>query len=236
MSRKKLTKTELAACQALLGPPPVLSTENVENFRGILDWVMECLETSNAVEMLLVWDFVVATWELNRYVRHRALAVERWHAQSLQAMAHHAKLQQARKEERIDRKATEMGVKPADIGHLVALEDKVEDSTSIIDDILQRKPTEREHNRAIEKGITFLEKLDWLINRATARRNGALRELDLYRAGLGARVSAAVDNIIEGTCQDLTAPSEQPSSPPLVPVESETENDNGTQATGELPQ
>jgi hypothetical protein len=223
MASNKLSKTELDVCQALFGPSPVLSTENAENFQQILDRSLACLDSRDMVEVVLIRNFVVPAWENNRYARHRAVAVERWHAQSLEAMAHQAKLQQARKEELVRRKTADMGVQPADIGHLVELEDKVHDPVPTVEDILDRKPTERDHNRALEKGIAFIEQLDRLSTSATARSNDALRELDLYRRGLGARVSAVVEQVIDAACQELTAPSDQTSSPSLVPSESETD-------------
>jgi sulfur transfer complex TusBCD TusB component (DsrH family) len=223
MASNILSKTELDVCQALFGPPPVLSTENAENFQQILDRSLTCLESRDLIEVVLIRDFVVAAWEDNRYARHRAVAVERWHAQSLDAMAQQAKLQQARKEQFVRSKASDMGRQPADIGHLVELEGKVLDPIHSVRDILDRQPTERDHNRALEKGIAFLEQLDRLSNSATARRGGALRELDLYRRGLGALVSAVVDKVIDAACQELTAPSDQTSSLSLVPSESETD-------------
>ena len=58
-------------------------------------------------------------------------------------------------------------------------------SIADVDKILERTPTELEHNKALEDGIVFQEQLDRLINSSWARIEKILHHLEQYRAGLG---------------------------------------------------
>ena len=50
-----------------------------------------------------------------------------------------------------------------------------------------QSPTEFDHADALERGIEYAERLDKLLNAATARRDDVLRQLERYRDGLSAR-------------------------------------------------
>ena len=50
-----------------------------------------------------------------------------------------------------------------------------------------QSPTEFDHADALEHGIEYAERLDKLLNAATARRDDVLRQLERYRDGLSAR-------------------------------------------------
>jgi heme oxygenase len=78
-----------------------------------------------------------------------------------------------------------MSQTPADIAHLVGLENKIHDVVDQVDDALQAAATEREYNRALQRNIVFQEQLNALIVHQAAIRNDALRQLELYRFGLG---------------------------------------------------
>ena len=49
-----------------------------------------------------------------------------------------------------------------------------------------QSPTEFDHADALERGIDYAERLDKLLNAATARRDDVLRQLERYRDGLSA--------------------------------------------------
>ena len=73
----------------------------------------------------------------------------------------------------------------------------------MVDQILERTPTELDHNRALEAAIGFIEQLDKLINSAATRRDDALEQLDLYQVGLGARLRQRSDQIIDAECNEI---------------------------------
>jgi hypothetical protein len=185
-----------AELDALLGPLPVLSTEDPKRFEAVLTQLLACLKPEDTLERLLIKQYAHESWFIERYSRHTTLGVERYHRQSREFLAEQLKQQEARKEahamHNAERKAT-----PTDIARLVALENTVLGSVKDVDDILERKATEMEHNRALEKSGSFLELLDRLINSATKRRNDTLVLLDHYRAGLGRRVREVTTEIID---------------------------------------
>jgi hypothetical protein len=82
-----------------------------------------------------------------------------------------------------------------------------------VDDILERTPTELEHNKALEACILLEERLDRLINSALRRRNEAIEQLEFYGEGLGRNWRQVSDKIIDAEANrgqqakaDQTAP------------------------------
>jgi hypothetical protein len=226
-SLKCMTEAELAGCKMLFGPPPVLSTEDQKQFEGILDKVIMCLTPQDMVELIYIRQFVQASWIIDRFTRHGTVSIERWYRQSLQYQAQRMKIQKTRKEAQAQNKADQSGQAPRDIAHLVALEENIIESASDIDEILLRKATELEHNRALEKGILLQEQIERLITSATTRRNGALGQLELYRIGLGQLVRESTSEIIDGECHEVSRQPQESVVPPLVP--SKEENTNGVE-------
>jgi hypothetical protein len=226
----KLTKEQLTEFSALFGPPPVLSTENVEHYEAIWNHLLECLVPRDFLEMLLIKQVQTETWKILRYGRHQTLAINRRFRQSLEFQIQRRKEQKARREALARELAEKTGRPITDFERLMHLEGIVESSVSEVDDILQRGPTELEHNRALEDGIIFQEQLDRLNNAAMARRNNALEYLELYREGLGQYWRRISDAIIEGTATEVDEPAPQIAAPPLVP-----QPDNEKSATAATP-
>ena len=67
----------------LLGPPPILSTESIGRFNGIFDQLVACLKPRDFLELKLISDFAVASWEADRYVGHRSLSFNRRFRQNI---------------------------------------------------------------------------------------------------------------------------------------------------------
>ena len=229
------TKAQPVANLALLPPPPVLSTEDPERFKQVFEGVVECIKPSDMLELILVRHYVDAVWTIDRLTRHSSVAIDRWYRQQLDYLVQRQKVQNARKEAQA-RHNNQNSQTPPDIAHLTALENKVFESVTDIDDILKRKATEIEHNRALEKGILFQEQLDRLVESATKRRNDALRQLELYRAGLGQFVREATDQIIDAECKEVEVPPQLTEAPSLVSSNQEDLNDVDPQNSGESAQ
>ena len=195
-SNRKMVRLDPAEMNALFGPPPVLSTEDPKRFEAVLAQLLACLEPRDMVELLLIRQYAHDSWIIERYSRHSTLAVERYHRQSREFLAEQMKEQETRREVQAGNRAERIDA-PTDIARLVALEDSISESVRDVDDILERKATEMEHNHALERSCALLGGFDRLINGATARRNNALVLLDQYRAGLGCRVREATKEIID---------------------------------------
>jgi hypothetical protein len=220
-----ITAAWLAEAKALFGPPPVLSTEDEKQFTQIFDRVIECLKAADMVELIDIRHYTYATWMIERFTRHATVAIDRGYRQILEFQAQQMKQQKVRKEWQVKDKAEQIGAKRSDIGHLVVLEDSIIESVSDIDELFERKDKELLHNRALEKGILFQEQLDRLIASQTARQHAALRQLEVYRAGLGQKVREATAQIIDAEYKEVDNGSEQTAAPSLVPSQEESAND-----------
>lgn len=220
------------ALNVLFGPAPVLSTENHEHYQEVMDQVMACLKPRDIIEQILVKNVVHASWLEARYIRHGTATIERWFHQSLEFQAQRTKQQNQRREAVAKELAAKENLKPADIAHLLELSDTVEESVGDVDRILERKPTELEHNRALEKGIGFQLQMDALRKSATVLRNESLMMLENYRTGLGYQVAEVADKIIDAEYAKLEARPEQIPAPPLAPSNEES-NELGTQDASE---
>jgi uncharacterized protein YhaN len=111
---------------------------------------------------------------------------------------------------------------PADIAALATLEENVLSVDEDVDEILKRKASELDDNRALQGSIVFQEQLDRLITSATRRRDDALTQLETYRAGLGSQALAAEKQILDGEFQEVATPTTQ--APTLIPPQ-ETNDD-----------
>jgi hypothetical protein len=150
-------------------------------------------------------------------MRHQTLGIERWHQQSLAFQTQRQQSQDARKESSARRKAEKMTLKPADITELVHLEDNAESVVSDIDEIADRRPTELEHNHALEQGSAFQEQLDKWLTTAKVRFYKTLELFEHYREGLGQRLRQVTDQIIDAEFKEVDADRAQVPAPPLVP-------------------
>ena len=187
----------LTELEALSGPPPVLRSEDAELYDQIRACFLDCFAPEDIVQWYLVDRLVESAWLVKRYSRHQTVAVERWYRQSLEFQAQRMKLQNARKERRTSNLADKMRQTPADVAHLQDLEDTILESITDVDELLERTPTELEHNRALEKGIIFHEQLDKLTSSATKRFNETLMLLEHYNEGLGHRLRQAAQKLLQ---------------------------------------
>ena len=187
----------------LFGPAPVLSTEQLEQFDELFRRMVACLKPRDTVELILIRHFVYAVWEIERFSRYGTVAIERWHRETLQLRAQQEKLRKARKEDLAWKNAERNSAKPADIAQLVALEDSFLEVLTDTDEIMERRASEFEHNRAFGQGIAFQERLDKLIASRVARRNDTLRQLELYRAGLGQLAQNAASEILDAEFDEI---------------------------------
>jgi hypothetical protein len=188
--------------EQLSGPPPVLRTEDPELYDKFRAYFMDCLAPEDVVQWYLVDRLVENAWLIKRYSRHQTVAVERWYRQSLEFQAQRTKLQKERRENRTSFLADKMSGTPADLAHLQYLEDTILETVSDGDEVLERTPTELEHNRALGNGIVFHEQLDKLTSSATKRFNETLVLLEHYNEGLGRRLRQAAQKLLAPSCRE----------------------------------
>ena len=234
MATKKnvaLSEVELLRYLGLLGSPPILSTENPEHYKEIFLLVVSCVNPENMLEVISLWHYTCASWFIKRYMRHGTLAIERHAAQISAFHAARAALRQQRKSglERVEvQKLTET---PADVARLVRLENNMDAAADDVDAILDT--AERDQNKALQQGIALQEQLNTLIISQTAIRNDSLRQLELFRVGLGKLVSEATDKIIEGECKEVDDLPREIEAPSIAPSGDENFHDVEHQNRGE---
>jgi hypothetical protein len=216
-SKPKLSQRSLKKLLPMFGPPPVLRSESHVQYKAIFDHYIELVDPRDVLELTLVTYLINDLWLIKRYTRHQTLGIERWYQQSLGFQTRRSQSQDARKESLARRKAEKMALKPADITELVHLEDNVESVISDIDEIADHRPTELEHNRALEQGSAFQEQLDKWLTTAMVRFNKTLELFEHYRDGLGQRLRQLTDQIIDAEYKEVDADRAQVPAPPLAP-------------------
>ena len=197
----KASKFNLTEMKALFAAPPVLATESADQFEKVFDQVAASLNVQDMVELILVRDFAIPSWELDRYTRHRTVAFDRKFKDTLEAQVQQLKTQRARREACSARLAEHLVERPPEVAHLLELESKALEADVEIDEILCRTPSELSYNLALEKSIAFHKDLEFLITCITKRRNEALEMLDRYRQGLGRRAKEVMDEILDAECK-----------------------------------
>jgi hypothetical protein len=216
-SIKPMGKAELLSGLALLGRPPVLSSEDEKHFEQLFWMVADCIKPENMIEVIYLWHFVCASWIIKRYMRHSTVAIERRYLAQRSLLPLRAKIRQARREDQVSHEVDKLVQTPPDIARLSQLEDNMIDLVKDTDAIHESAMLERQHNKALEQTIAFQERLNTLIISQTAIRNDALRQLELVRMGLGLRAEEATERILEGEfaeIKELPAAAEAPSITP----------------------
>jgi hypothetical protein len=211
-------KLNLADLEALMSPPPVLRTEDRELYNKIRARFMECLMPEDMLQMVLVQRLIDDYWFIMRYGRHQTIAVERRYQQSLEFQVQRVKTQKARQQAQASRLAERMAGNPPEVAHLLHLENQVSELPADVDEILQRTPTELEHNRALEKSMDFLEQLNRLVVAATKRFNDTLALLEYYKDGLGQRLRQTARQLLtENGAEPGENPPSRTEAPSIVP-------------------
>jgi hypothetical protein len=218
----KLSNTQLKEFSALLGSAPVLTTESENNYTEIWQKLVESFAPADFMELLLIRQVQNETWKIMRYSRHQTAAIERRFRQSEEFQTRRRNEQLVKRNALAEQFAEKTGRPASEFSQLLRLENVVSSVLEEVDDILERAPSEFDHNHALEQGIVFEEQLDRLINSALRRRNDALEQLEIYRHGLGKRWRDISDGIIEMT--EISEPAKQIVAPGLAPVDQEPLN------------
>jgi hypothetical protein len=192
----KQPKLGLGEMKALLPPAPVLANESQEQFEKFFDQVLTTLQIHDMVEMILVRDFVLPSWEIARYTRHRVVALDRKFKGELQQQVSHLRDNQTRRAALAQRLVVYLGLRPREVSQLIELGGQVLADVEIAE-ILKHAPSELPYNRALQGNIDFHKDLEFLITSMTKRRDQALEMLDRYRQGLGRRAKEAVADVLD---------------------------------------
>jgi hypothetical protein len=220
----KLTKTEVEEFSAVLGSAPVLTSESGRHYNEIWENLIVTFAPRDFMELLLIRQVQNETWKILRYTRHQTLGIDRRFRESLELQVKAQKEQAARRGALAKELAQQTGRSETELARVLYLRGIVMSSVDDVDAILDREPTEIEHNKALEAGIVFQEQLDRLINSSLKRRNEAIEQLDFYRAGFGQRWREISDQILDaeaieiGEAKPIMAPTLTPTDEPSESV------------------
>ena len=213
---KQVAEMDPAELNSLLGPTPVWSTEKVEDYYKMLNKFMAALGVRDFVEMMLIRDVTVATWEIIRYTRQKTLAVDRKFRQRLEVQAQKAKEVNERREMLRGKLADKGDKAQTPTEHAENLVNFVEQTPEDINAILRQTPDDLDHARALEEAFEHHDRLNRAMEDAIEQRNGALELLERYREGLGSMARSVSNQVIEADYSETT-PSDQIEAPPVAP-------------------
>jgi hypothetical protein len=202
-----------SALAEIFGPPPVLSTENVEAYNAMLAYCSNSVKPRDFIEQMLIRDTVDASWEIRRYLMHKNWGIERKFRDRIKYEAKRETESAGRKRQLFAGQPEQEPRESPELERVFELECDIDGSIEDIDRISQ-KPDELDHARALENAIEFHEKLDKLHNAAVARRDNALEQLERYRNGLGQCLRRVSEEIIDAEFSDAKTDAEEH---PIVP-------------------
>ena len=181
------------------------------------------LGASDFIEQMLAKDLTDVTWEMKRCSRHKAMAIERKYREqqeieeaeqdqepeqpeepgemSEQAGAPVEEGQQIEQAE----PAGQTGAPTTQFDRMLELAEVVDTVIADCDAIIVGPVGELECAEAFQSVINYYERLDHLYTVLRARREDVLKELDLYRNGLGRHLRRLSDDIIDGEFSEASA-------------------------------
>ena len=200
-------ETLVAQLHRMFGPPPVLSSEDVEAFDDLLRELLACFKPSDFFAAAMVWEAVVANWEAVRWARQKPLAMERHFRGSVELQLKLAMIK------------GELNKKTADEGSDEAASNPEPVPDHVIQELLFNSATPLQHNRALESSIRFIGQVDDLQAVATARRNKAIEQLAWYEENLSQRLRTVSDAFITDQASAVVLTHE---AVPIVEATAET--------------
>jgi hypothetical protein len=199
----------------LLGPAPVLSTEDARRYEKILKSFAQCVQPRDFIEWMLVRDLADERWEIERLRRFKHQLVEELYKVHV---AQRTEVAKARFETEVwGLCVTARGVLT---GEKLEPEVRAEREKQLNVDIknlqnktaeqileLNKAPTTADFVRVGQEWLLLYERIEKLERAAGQAFHGVLEEIDRYREGLGPRLRKACDEIIEGEFEEAPSTS-----------------------------
>lgn len=204
--KKALAKNKPQDFEHLFGPAPVLSWEDADRYQQALSKFLDILQPADFLEQMLVRDVAVATWEIIRIDRYKALTVELNLERLVQQRS------QTTQQESFVRQVAHAASSPDqaqfqskkdDARRAIVVNDVVCATVANIDKFQRQKSEDLDHARAFERSAQTYEQLVGMQRVAIARRNDALEQLECYRKGMGRRAQEVSRGVIETQAHGL---------------------------------
>lgn len=176
LSRKNRSNV-LAMLHATMGEAPLLNSEDREAYERGLWLLIESFCPRNYFEMSLIWQLAMWTWDIRRYGMFRSQAIERRVADPVEPVEPLANALEAFRR-RIQKPGSPIQPAP---------QEKKETKIKVQPDYCD----------AFERSIEPIRRIDDLMDKAIARRNDVLNQLDHCRSGLSRLMLTASDELIQ---------------------------------------
>jgi hypothetical protein len=212
-----LSDEELRHYLALLGPSPVLSSENAKDFDETVYLSVAAAKPRNMLQVISLHHSVSCSWLAMRYRRHAGMLIERTARQNQAARVQRAKLREQRRAERESREVSKLTEGPPDVAKLMQLEDNFDAMISDTDAIFEAADLERDHNKALYQTIDLQQKLNDLAESQMKMSHGSLQMFELTGMNLSEPADEVPANVIEGSCAEVKDPPAAPEPPSVGP-------------------
>ena len=171
-----LNPSDLFELSDLLGPPPLLPSENLADYQALSARVIAAAKPTDAIEHLYVRDAVDLQWELMRLRHLKTRFMISSASDGLYSLM-----------------KVRMDFPPSDPNYKKWNKNEPEGVKNIKSMLADWGLSEADiHAQTLAKKINEFERIDRLAANAEARRNAALRELERYREAVGRRLRNAI--------------------------------------------
>jgi hypothetical protein len=185
---------DMITLQKMLGAPPVLISENPEDYLAIRRELVRHINPEDFLVLIYVDEIAIATWEIIRYRRHKLLACARW----LQSQHARDEIREKLTTLREQKIAAASDGSPTVSSHLSNSQMIAATSLKELATLSKKNVSEYELAHAFEITVSYYERLDQLLSIAIRRRNQALEMIAILREGLGQRLREASTKITVG--------------------------------------
>jgi hypothetical protein len=184
--KRPVLRVDITDIKFLLGPPPVLRTENPHLYWELFEQFAEAIAPSSIVEWIWLKDIVDLSWEIARLRRYRAIWIE------FQRDWANLEIQHAR--EHADHLALFR-----DKGHLFPM------TPEKIDERRNWGSADTEYHSAllVHEELKSYEAFERLLKSAELRRDRVLRELDARRERIAPLLRKKSDEVIDASADDV---------------------------------
>jgi len=198
----------------IFGAPPLLSTEDAGAYDDMLAKLANAVHPGDIIACLLIKDIADKRTEIARYRRQKAALVEKATQQQRETRMDWLRTQRAEERYSVShqiRDEAQRQLANMDAGGEAGeasesrvesmIEDRLRRSESAYEGkvaLLQEAPTELDFAGSLAIWITAMEQLDALERAADRQFQNALQALDDHLDGLGPRLKANLDKVVDG--------------------------------------
>ena len=192
MTKRTLTRQDASSALddvvALLGPPPLLSTEDPQIYHDLLSRVVRAAGPRHMIEWILVRDFVDLTWEIQRIRRYKIMVIE------------------GERESRISAIQSEKSTPVMEVSLLTGQYEERKPKRLQKKRIISGLNSEWGSFSSFEYSLSTYERLERMLASLELKRHMLLRDAQYYREGLAHLLQdISSDDVIDADANDSSS-------------------------------